>query len=80
MAAAPRYLTTAELAERYRTGESTIRHWRTVDYGPAGIKVGRKVLYDLAVVEAWDAAQRADSADELAAHAARQPGRRRGIA
>ena len=40
-----RYLTTAEVAERYRTAESTVRYWRHIDYGPKGVKVGRRVLY-----------------------------------
>ncbi|MFD9569677.1 helix-turn-helix transcriptional regulator [Streptomyces sp. NPDC059982] len=39
------YLTTAEVAERYRTAESTVRYWRHVGYGPRGVKVGRRVLY-----------------------------------
>ncbi len=40
-----RYLTTAEVAERYRTAESTVRYWRHVGKGPRGIKVGKRVLY-----------------------------------
>ncbi|HEY5833539.1 helix-turn-helix transcriptional regulator [Streptomyces sp.] len=40
-----RYLTTREVAERYRTAESTVRYWRHVGYGPKGVKVGRRVLY-----------------------------------
>ncbi|NIH81708.1 helix-turn-helix transcriptional regulator [Amycolatopsis viridis] len=48
------YLVTAELAERYRTAESTVRYWRMIGYGPKGVKVGRKVLYPLAEVERFD--------------------------
>ncbi|BCM69417.1 hypothetical protein EASAB2608_04751 [Streptomyces sp. EAS-AB2608] len=40
-----RYLTTAEVAERYRTAESTVRYWRQIRKGPRGIKVGKRVLY-----------------------------------
>jgi hypothetical protein len=40
-----RYLTTAEVAQRYRAAESTVRYWRHVGYGPRGVKVGRRVLY-----------------------------------
>ncbi|MET8545786.1 MULTISPECIES: helix-turn-helix transcriptional regulator [Kitasatospora] len=40
-----RYLTTAEVAQRYRTAESTVRYWRHTGYGPRGVKVGRRVLY-----------------------------------
>ncbi|MEU0166767.1 helix-turn-helix domain-containing protein [Streptomyces iakyrus] len=40
-----RYLTTAEVAERYRTAESTVRYWRQIGKGPRGIKIGKRVLY-----------------------------------
>ncbi|MGW5215939.1 helix-turn-helix domain-containing protein [Streptomyces sp. NPDC004051] len=40
-----RYLTTTEVAERYRTAESTVRYWRHIKKGPLGIKVGKRVLY-----------------------------------
>ncbi|PJN31854.1 DNA-binding protein [Streptomyces sp. CB02613] len=40
-----RYLTTAEVAERYRTAESTVCYWRQLKKGPRGIKVGKRVLY-----------------------------------
>ncbi|MEU0716803.1 helix-turn-helix domain-containing protein [Streptomyces lavendulocolor] len=42
---AARYLTTAEVASRYRTAQSTVRFWRHTGYGPKGVKVGRRVLY-----------------------------------
>jgi predicted DNA-binding transcriptional regulator AlpA len=49
----PRYLTTAEVAALCRTSPETIRFWRYVGKGPQSFKVGRKVLYDAAGVEAW---------------------------
>lgn len=49
------YLTTTEVAERYRTVASTIRYWRHISYGPQGVKVGGKVLYPLDEVERFDA-------------------------
>jgi hypothetical protein len=48
------YLTTAEVAERYRTAEGTVRYWRHVGYGPKGVKVGRKVLYSVGACEEFD--------------------------
>ncbi|WP_330246270.1 helix-turn-helix domain-containing protein [Streptomyces sp. NBC_00562] len=39
------YLTTTEVAERYRTAESTVRYWRQIGKGPRGIKIGKRVLY-----------------------------------
>jgi hypothetical protein len=53
----PRYLTTAELAGLCRTSPETVRFWRHVGKGPQSFKVGRKVLYDAAVVEEWLSAQ-----------------------
>jgi DNA-binding transcriptional MerR regulator len=53
----PKYLTTEELAERFRTAPSTCRYWRMQGYGPTGVRVGRRTLYDLAEVERWEAEQ-----------------------
>ncbi|MFI5803002.1 helix-turn-helix domain-containing protein [Streptomyces sp. NPDC051561] len=53
----PQYLTTAEVAERYRTAPSTVRYWRHVGYIPGGFKRGRRVLYDPAALDRWDAEQ-----------------------
>lgn len=52
----PGYFTTADLAARYRTAESTVRYWRTLDpvYGPRGVRVGKRVLYSTAEVERFD--------------------------
>lgn len=52
------YMTTAEVAERYRTAQSTVRYWRHIGYIPGGVKRGRRVLYDPAVLDAWDAEQK----------------------
>lgn len=56
-----RYLTTAELAELLRTSPETTRYWRHIGKGPRSFKVGRRVLYDIADVEAWIAEHRASS-------------------
>ena len=49
------YLTTAEVAERYRTRDSTVRHWRSMGYGPKGVKVGRRMLYPQSEIDRFDA-------------------------
>lgn len=50
-----RFLTTEEVAARYRTSPATVRWWRQVgNYGPKGIKVGRRVLYSLANCEEFE--------------------------
>ena len=48
------YQTTAEVAKRYRTAESTVRYWRHIGYGPTGVKVGRRVLYSEAALTRFD--------------------------
>ena len=50
-----RFLTTAEVAERYRLSESALytqRH-RGESPGALGVRVGRKILYRLSDLEAW---------------------------
>jgi hypothetical protein len=48
------YLTTAEVATRYRTADATVRYWRMVRYGPKGAKCGRRVLYPIAEIDRFD--------------------------
>jgi hypothetical protein len=48
-----RLLTTEEVAERFRTSPSTVRYWRHIGIGPAGFRVGRRVLYDEAECDRW---------------------------
>lgn len=53
----PVYLTTEEVADRFRTSPSTVRSWRHEGRGPLGVKFGRHVLYPLPEVEAWERKQ-----------------------
>ncbi|MEU6669506.1 helix-turn-helix domain-containing protein [Streptomyces sp. NPDC001118] len=51
-----KYLTTAEVAERYRTSPSTVRYWRYAETGPqCFIRRGRHVLYDAEALDKYDA-------------------------
>jgi DNA-binding transcriptional MerR regulator len=52
------YYTSEELAERFRTRLSTIRYWRQIGTGPAGTRIGRRVLYAADDVAAWEATRR----------------------
>jgi excisionase family DNA binding protein len=46
-------LTMEEVAELVHTSPSTVRYWRHTGYGPAGFRVGRRVLYERSDVEQW---------------------------
>lgn len=48
------YLTTEEVARRYRRSVYTVRYWRHTGYGPNGVRVGTRVLYPRAEIERFD--------------------------
>ena len=58
------YMTTDEVAERFRTVAATVRWWRHAGYGPPSIKVGKRVLYAVEDVEAFEAQLRAEAAEQ----------------
>jgi len=53
------YLTTEEVAARYRTSPSTVRYWRMTGYLPVGTRYGRRTLYAPADLDKWDQERRA---------------------
>ena len=51
-----KFLTTEEVAERYR-GEisvGTLRNWRAQPVGPPFMKIGKSVLYPVEGLDEWD--------------------------
>lgn len=46
-------LTTDEVAGMLRASVQTVRYWRKVGTGPQAVKLGKRVLYRRADVEAW---------------------------
>ena len=52
-------LTPAEVAERFRTGDSTVRWWRLVGKGPPSIRIGKRVLYPVEGIREFEAGLRA---------------------
>ncbi|GAA5119063.1 helix-turn-helix domain-containing protein [Haloechinothrix salitolerans] len=60
------YLTTDEVAERYRTAASTVRYWRMVGYGPKGVRVGRRILYPIAECDEFDRKLAEEQSNEVA--------------
>lgn len=51
------FLTTAEVAARYRTTPSTVRYWRHLGTGPKGVVIGRRVLYRESELIRWERAR-----------------------
>lgn len=49
-----KYLTTEELAARWRMNPQSLRNWRLQGRGPKFVKVGKKALYAVTDVEAWE--------------------------
>ncbi|WP_062520245.1 helix-turn-helix domain-containing protein [Demequina silvatica] len=47
------YLTTEELAAKFRTNIDTVRYWRHRGIGPRATKIGRRVLYAASDVARW---------------------------
>lgn len=55
------HLTPRETAARLRVRITTLANWRVLGYGPRFIKVGRKVLYPLTEIEAFETRQLRES-------------------
>ena len=53
----PTFLTTLELADRWRVSPRTIEEWRRRERPPHPIRIGRRVLYRLTDVEALEGAE-----------------------
>lgn len=53
----PRFLTSLELADRWRVSPRTIEDWRRRQRPPHPIRIGRRVLYLLADIEALERAE-----------------------
>lgn len=51
----PIWLTTAELAERWRMTTRTLERWRAERYGPKWHQLGGSIRYSIADVEGFEA-------------------------
>jgi hypothetical protein len=49
------HLDSADLAARWRVSEGTLRNWRWSGRGPNALKIGSRVRYRVADVEAFEA-------------------------
>jgi hypothetical protein len=50
----PQYLTVPELASRLRMSPGTLANWRHRGEGPGFLKIGKKILYPIAEVQAYE--------------------------
>jgi excisionase family DNA binding protein len=65
----PKYLSVEEAARYCRVSASTFNKLRLYGGGAPFLKIGRRVLYDLADLDAWLAAQRRRSTSDTGAEA-----------
>lgn len=56
-----RWLTTQDLADRYKVHPKTVRKWRSDKTGPAGQRIGGQTRYRLADVIEWEQSQQVAS-------------------
>ena len=55
------FFTQAELAARFRVSPRTLERWRWLKTGPNYTKLGGKVVYAIADVEAYERRRRAET-------------------
>lgn len=60
----PNWLTTVELADRWRLSARTLERWRVGKGGPPWYHFGGSIRYDLADVQAFESRSRSGSAHE----------------
>lgn len=60
----PTYITSHQLAEVLNRKPNTLEQWRTHGTGPAYVRIGGRVMYDLEVVRAWLASRTHSSTAE----------------
>ena len=58
------YLTTKELSKLWNINPNTIEHWRTQGFVPEFIRIGRKILYSLDSIIAFENKRKAQNTAE----------------
>lgn len=53
-----RHLNQVEVAQRWGCSPRTLENWRSRGKGPDFLKIGRKVVYELEAIEAFEREQR----------------------
>lgn len=57
-------LSSTEAAPLVGVAPKTLANWRIIGLGPKHIRAGRRVVYDVADIEAWKAGRRVGSTSE----------------
>jgi predicted site-specific integrase-resolvase len=52
--AVPTFLTSKEVADRWRLSDQTLANWRSAGKGPPFIRVGSRVLYPVEGIHAYE--------------------------
>ena len=61
------FINQIELSRRWGVSPRTLERWRWLGEGPAFVKLGGKVVYNLAVIEAYEKAQARNSTSDQGA-------------
>jgi hypothetical protein len=62
-----KHLNQIELSRRWSISHRTLERWRWLKKGPAYLKMGGRVVYELAAIEKYEASQRKlDNAAQIA--------------
>lgn len=61
------FINQIELSRRWGVSPRTLERWRWLGEGPAFVKLGGKVVYNLAVIEAYEKAQIRNSTSDQGA-------------
>lgn len=63
------FINQIELSRRWGVSPRTLERWRWLGEGPAFVKLGGKVVYNLAVIEAYEKSQIRNSTSDTGAAA-----------
>ena len=68
-----KHFSSKQLARRWAVSHRTPERWRWTGCGPCYLKIGGRVVYRLADIEAYEAAQLRNATNAVPAHAGRAP-------
>ena len=68
-----KHFSSKQLARRWAVSHRTLERWRWTGCGPCYLKIGGRVVYRLADIEACEAAQLRNATNAVPAHAGRAP-------